>query len=435
MPTMSTLPPELHDPIIDAVRDAAPGALGACASVCRAWQPRAHYHLFSSTTVRDACGPKAPHRDSLIRLLSASSILAFKIFALTLFRCKLDDSGRWEARDLGWITSLANLHTLTLSSPYCRCTTVSMHVLLPVLLQLPSLESLLNGVFIGNRTRITAESVPQLAAARRGFGSLQHVQCKVYIPVSLKRHIYPTPIEILFNELVKWRIVSPANFKTLDLPQHLPWGSPQASQAFMAAIRRWKIERFGALFVERRAPERPTERHARDMLNAIGCFRTLRSLDVHFIDKKCFEEYFLVLADLPQLPSAFVDSLVTHFAHASAPHPGPEEPSFTIAYPPSRLVSHWKPALERLARSLCDRKRYPRFRGVRVRFLVRNGACEYPWPKEVGPSPSATKSKGKLLFSAFEDGGVRVDVEVETFWVEGVTESSDGWGTHFTFLD
>ncbi|KAH9940200.1 uncharacterized protein BXZ73DRAFT_75795 [Epithele typhae] len=412
---MSTLPPELHDRIIDAVSDVAPGALGACASVCRAWRPRAQYHLFSSTTVRDACSPKAPHRDSLIHLLSASSILAFKISALTLLRCKLDDSGRWEAPDLGWITSLANLHTLTLSSPYCRCTTVSMHVLLPVLLQLPSLESLLNGVFIGNRTRITAESVPQLAAARRGFGSLQHVQCKVYIPVSLKRHIYPTPIEILFNELVKWRIVSPANFKTLDLPQHLPWGSPQASQAFMAAIRRWKIERFGALFVERRAPERPTVTFG--------------------LVAKCFEEYFLALSDIPQLPSAFVDSLVAHFAQASAPHPDLEELSFTIVYPPSRLVSYWKPALERLARSLCDRKRYSRFRGVRVRFLVRNGACGYPWPKEVGPSPSATKSKGKLLFSAFEDGRVRVDVEVETFWVEGVTESSDGWGTDFTFLD
>ncbi|KAH9940203.1 uncharacterized protein BXZ73DRAFT_99199 [Epithele typhae] len=425
------LPPELYDHIIDTVQEAVScEALCACALVCRAWRLRAQHHLFSSITLRDVCRPRSRRRDALIKAISDFPHFSLKIFTLSLVRWGLaEDSGRWEAPDLGWIASLTQLRTLTLCSPHARCTTVSMGVLLPILLALSSLQSLFfDGVFIGNRTRATASFVSPLVEDRRGTGSLQHVKCKVYIPISLRRYIYLAPIDILFNQLVECGVITPTKFKTLDLPQHLPWGTPRASQAFIASIQEWKIERFSAIFVERRSLERPTARHAHDMLSAIASLSSLRSLHIHFVDKMCFEEFVFDPAHFPQLPSAFVDSLCAHFMRPDPPHPALEELSFAFVYPAARLAEHWTPAFARLARALCDRALYPRFRRVRARFLVRDESCAYPWPREVEPSVEEAERNGALLFSAFREGGAGVEIEVEPFWVEGAESSDDGLG-------
>ncbi|KAH9933969.1 uncharacterized protein BXZ73DRAFT_77082 [Epithele typhae] len=408
------LPPELQDRIIDFVQAVAPESLTACALVSRACRARAQHLIFSCTTVRNIGGYHTKHRDAFLDILSANSQLALNVSSLTLQRYDWVPSVIWGSRDLNWIEPLVNLHTLTLKAAPPSC--VSMHTLFPILRILPRLESLvLHGVFVGSHKQAEASSVPSPPSEVSTTIGLQNLRCTVYIPMAVwPRGVYLTPVDTLFKALVDHGLVKQGGLKTLDIPHYLPWDRPEPSQAFLAQTDTSRLQRFGAIFVDKRGDGSPIAHQVRDMSRCIQLCSFLRSLEITYIDRKCYGEYGLALSDIPQQPSDFIDSLHEHLAHAPSPHPTLKELSFTIVYPTCRMDAHFKPALALLAQVLCDSVRYPRFRRVHVHLLVRDRmTTAAPWPWDA--SPEDTTNRGMWLFSPFAHGGMEVEVDAKLF--------------------
>ncbi|KAH9933967.1 uncharacterized protein BXZ73DRAFT_100805 [Epithele typhae] len=414
------LPPELQDRIIDFVQAVAPESLTACALVSRACRARAQHLIFSSTTVRNIGGSQTKHRDAFIHILSANSQLALKISSLTLERYEWVPTVLWESRDLSWIEPLVNLQTLTLkAAPRHRLSYVSMHTLFPIMRTLPRLESLvLDGVFVGSHKQAEASSVPSPPNEVSTTIGLQNLRCTVYIPMAVwPSGMHLTPVDTLFKALVEHGLVVQGGLKTLDIPHYLPWDRPEPSQEFLAQTGTSRLQRFGAIFVDKRRDGRPGAHQVRDMLRCIQIYSFLRSLEITYIDEQCYGWYGLALSDIPHQPSDLIDSLHEHLARAPSPHPALEELALTIAYPTCRMDVHFRPALALLARTLCDPALYPRFRRVRVHLLVRGRMTQGdPWPWEA--SPEDTTERGRGVFSPFAHGGVEVEVDAELFWID-----------------
>ncbi|KAH9940207.1 uncharacterized protein BXZ73DRAFT_75801 [Epithele typhae] len=130
------------------------------------------------------------------------------------------------------------------------------------------------------------------------------------------------------------------------------------------------------------------------MLTSISRFCALRALDVLFIDRQCYDEYWLSPGRIQSLSSAFVDALHAHFSCAPSPHPMLEEVSLTILYPTARLVEHWTAASTPLASVLCDHAHF-----------------RHQWDRTLEDA----RARGTSLLGAFERGGVEAEVSAEWF--------------------
>ncbi|KAH9940168.1 uncharacterized protein BXZ73DRAFT_99167 [Epithele typhae] len=378
------LPREVQDHIIDSVNIVAPGALLECSRVSRAWHIHSQHHLYSSVTIRDVrSGPSTSNKHAFLNTLALNPLLASRVLSLELL---WNGWGSVIDAELTWLALLVNLRSLTLVS-HPTMHPISIESLCRILLCLPSLESLTL------QDTVVSDSVFR------------------------EHHLYYSYIDgthLFFTVLKQFAFISMKGLKTVDIPRLLPWGNPHASRAVLSSIDTSRLERFGVFIAEYNQGLMPASLQMRNMLQGISGFTSLRHLDISYMNLSCYKHAYLTAANLSLQPF-LIDALHEHFALAPALHPDMAKITLRVLYPIVALVEPWTPAVARLAATLCNRAKYPRFRHLHLQSVVRKCSTGWPWDASL----EETREIGLRLFSAFEEKGVEVEVEAKAFWLEG----------------